>query len=380
MKGFVVGVGTAMLLIVYRLLCLLPMRDRIVCLSRQSDDEPLDFKLIREYVGERHPGWDVVVLAKKLGSPVAYLPHMLRQLYYIATSRAVVLDSYCIVVSLLAGHLRVPVVQMWHAMGNMKKFGYTAIGQEEGRPAETARLMRMHKGYTSVLISSMSFVDDYAAGFGVDPGIIYEAPLPRADLLLDAEYAARERARIEGLYPELSGKRNIVYAPTFRREPAPNEAEAMARLVESVDFDRYNLIYMAHPVSTQRLDDPRVLQGYDRSCNMLFAADYVISDYSTVIYEAGLLGLPVYLYAYDWDTYSERRSLNIDIEHDVPALFSDDPWEIMDAIGRDRFDAAAFGRFIARNVAVPAEGSCTERVVEHILALCETGGCGQKGS
>ena len=35
----------------------------------------------------------------------------------------------------------------------------------------------------------------------------------------------------------------------------------------------------------------------------LFAADVIISDYSTVIYEAGLLGIPVYLYAYDWDTY-----------------------------------------------------------------------------
>ena len=371
MKTMLVRIATAVLAALYACLRMLPCRQRIVCISRQSDDEPLDFQLIRSYVAEHCPGWDVVVLARALGNPLAYLPHMVRQLYCIATSRAVVLDSYCIVVGLLAGRLRVPVVQLWHAMGNMKCFGYTSLGGGEGRSPETARLLGMHKGYTSVVISSMDFVDDFAAGFGVSPDIVYESPLPKADLLLDADVAARERARICERYPELAAKKNIVYAPTFRREPAPNEAEAMAALLAAVDFDCYNLVYMAHPVSAQRIDDPRVLSGYDRSLNMLYVADYVVSDYSTVIYEAGLLHVPVYLYAYDWDSYSERRALNIDIEHDVPALFTADARELMDAIERDEFDADAYQRFMARNVAVPAQGTCTQRVVEHIFSLIE---------
>ena len=70
-------------------------------------------------------------------------------------------------------------------------------------------------------------------------------------------------------------------------------------------------------------------------------ADVIISDYSTVIYEAGLLGIPVYLYAYDWDTYREKRGLTIDFENDVPALFTGDPEAIMKAIEDKDFDTKA---------------------------------------
>ena len=85
---------------------------------------------------------------------------------------------------------------------------------------------------------------------------------------------------------------------------------------------------------------------------MLFVADYVISDYSTVIYEAGLLDLPVFLYAYD-----------------IPTLFTDDAEAIVRAIEHDDFDHAAYQAFIRRNVAIPEHGSCTARVVEHVFDL-----------
>lgn len=75
---------------------------------------------------------------------------------------------------------------------------------------------------------------------------------------------------------------------------------------------------------------------------MLFVADYVISDYSTVIYEAGLLDLPVFLYAYDWPDYSKKRSLYIDPKRDIPTLFTDDAEAIVRAIEHDDFDHAAY--------------------------------------
>ena len=373
MRKLLVKIAKALLAALYALMGLLPTRNRIVCISRQSDAEPLDFQLIRAYIDAHHPGCETVILARALKSPVRYLPHLFRQLYYIATSRAVVLDSHCIVVGLLAGRLRVPVVQLWHAMGNMKKFGYADLDEPEGRSSETARLLGMHRGYTSVVISSMSFASDYAAGFGCSPDLFFESPLPKADLLVDPDVAARERARIHAAYPSLdgerTGRRTIVYAPTFRRTPAPNEDAAMRALIDAVDFSRYDVVFMAHPVSTQRIDDARVLQDYDRSLNMLYAADVVVSDYSTVIYEAGLLGTPVYLYAYDWDTYAEKRSLYIDVWRDVPTLCTADARELMAAIDADAFDAEAYARFIGENIALPDEGTCTGRIVEHLFDL-----------
>lgn len=365
----VVACAKAAMGLLYRLFRLLPRRRRIVCMSRESDKPPVDFQLIRRYVQLHHPTYEVVILSKRLKSPITYIPHMIRQLYTIATSQAVLLDTYAIVVSLLDGVIDVPVIQMWHALGNMKKFGYSALGEGEGRDSSIASLFGMHKGYTSVLISSKSFIDDYAAGFGIDKSIIYEAPLPRTDLLVDADYRRRRREQILRYYPQLGGKKNIVYCPTFRKKAPRNQKQAMAALAAAIDFDRYNLVIKAHPIDTLTFDDPRVIQRYDRRCDMLFVADYVISDYSTVIYEAGLLGVPVYLYAYDWEEYSSRRSLYIDPEHDVPTLFTGDARRIVDAIEHDEFDADAYRAFVRDNIALPEHGTCTQRVVEYVFEL-----------
>lgn len=178
MKRHLINAVRMMMLLTYRFFRAFPRKRRIVCLSRESDRPTTDFRLIRHYVRQTHPDYSVVILAKKLHNPVRYGFHMIRQLYFIATSQAVLLDTYAIVVSLLAGYIDVPVIQMWHALGNMKRFGYTALGSKEGRKFSTASLLNMHRGYTSVLISSKSFISDYARGFDIDPSIIYEAPLP----------------------------------------------------------------------------------------------------------------------------------------------------------------------------------------------------------
>lgn len=177
MKRHLINAVRMMMLLIYRFFRAFPRKRRIVCLSRESDRPTTDFRLIRHYVRQTHPDYSVVILAKKLHNPVRYGFHMIRQLYFIATSQAVLLDTYAIVVSLLAGYIDVPVIQMWHALGNMKRFGYTALGSKEGRKFSTASLLNMHRGYTSVLISSKSFISDYARGFDIDPSIIYEAPL-----------------------------------------------------------------------------------------------------------------------------------------------------------------------------------------------------------
>lgn len=194
MKRHLINAVRMMMLLMYRFFRAFPRKRRIVCLSRESDRPTTDFRLIRHYVRQTHPDYSVVILAKKLHNPVRYGFHMIRQLYFIATSQAVLLDTYAIVVSLLAGYIDVPVIQMWHALGNMKRFGYTALGSKEGRKFSTASLLNMHRGYTSVLISSKSFISDYARGFDIDPSIHLRgatAPHRSADQQLVPGAAAR---------------------------------------------------------------------------------------------------------------------------------------------------------------------------------------------
>lgn len=366
-KSLVIGAATGMLSALYALCRLFPTRQRMVCISRQSDREPVDFQLIRAWCATEEPDWDVVVLARALRSPLSYLPEMVRQVYYLATSRLVVLDSYCIVVGLLNRRIKAPVVQIWHALGNMKKFGYMTLDTPEGHSSATARLMHMHEGYDAVAVSSMSFADDLAAGFGVDPSIVFEAPLPRVDLLLDSEHRQAQREAFLATHPEVAGREVIVYCPTFRKSEPPEERAAMEALLSAIDFSRYALVFKPHPVSRQVIDDPRVIRVDGGPVDPLYAADYVISDYSTVIYEAGLLYVPVYLYAYDWASYQGKRTFNINLEHDIPTLFTPNANEIMCAIENHTFDHEAFQAFVAHNIALPAEDSCTGHLCRKIM-------------
>ena len=372
MRKVAVALATGALTAFYALLSLLSTHQRITCISRQTDSAPVDFQLLKAYCERCEPPWGVVILSKQLRNPVTYLFEMIRQVYYIATSRAVVLDSYCIVVGLLHDRIRVPVIQIWHSLGNMKRFGYTAFGTDEGHSEATARLMHMHEGYDAIATSSLSFADEFAAAFNTDKSTLFEAPLPRVDLLLDEQHRARQREAILAAYPQLRGRETIVYCPTFRKQPAANEAEAAAALIDAVDFDRFNLVYKPHPVSKQVIDDPRVVTIPSGQFDALFVADAIISDYSTVIYEAGLLGTPVYLYAYDWDTYREKRGLTIDFENDVPALFTNDPGAIMKAIEDKDFNAEAYHVFENVNVTLPENASCTGTLCEAIIRMASS--------
>lgn len=99
MRKIAIGIATFFLAALYALCRLLPQRQRIVCISRQSDSAPVDFQLIKDYCEQRDPPWDAVILAKQLRSPADLSRRDDPPFYYIATSRAVVLDSYCIVVA-----------------------------------------------------------------------------------------------------------------------------------------------------------------------------------------------------------------------------------------------------------------------------------------
>lgn len=354
---------------VYCVLKLLPARKKAVFISRQTDEISVDFRLIIDELEARRCGWKTVVLAKRMRKSIAgmveYGFHMLRQMYHLATSRAVIIDGYCVPVSVLKHKKCLTVIQIWHAIGCMKKFGYAMIGEEEGNSEDVARIMKMHKNYDYALISSYSFVNDYLEGFRIEREKILQIPLPKADLLTSEEYLRKQRDKLIERYPQLAEKRNILYCPTFRKDETAAE-EGIRKLIAAIDFNRYNFIYNPHPNSKAKIDDSRIMNLPYSTMELVAASDYVISDYSSVIYEAGLAKKPVYLYGYDWKEYSKKRSFNLDLTKDVPTIFTDDPEKIIKAIDDDEFDYESFAKFIDKNVVIP-DGGCASAIADLIL-------------
>lgn len=368
-KSTILRIGIFCLNLLYAFIKLCPIRKKITFISRQTDEIPIDFKLIGDMLYNKDEQWQVVYLTKRIPpgvlGAVAYCFHILRQMYHIATSRVVVLDGYCIAISVLKHKKQLLVIQIWHAIGCMKKFGYAMIGEEEGSSARMAQIMKMHRNYDWALISSYSFINDYLEGFHIPREKILQIPLPKVDLLTNNEYIDSQRKKLLEEYPILKDKKNILYCPTFRKHKE-REHVGLDKLAEQIDFKEYNLIYKPHPNITFNANNSNIIEMPYKTMEILPVADYVISDYSSVIYEAGLLRKPVFLYAYDWDEYSKTRKFNLDLEKDVPTLFSKDPGQIVEAIEKDDFNYEKFDDFIKKNVVIP-QGGCTKAIVGLIL-------------
>lgn len=322
--SLVIKTGIFLLNIIYSILKLLPQQKKVTFISRQSDKPSIDIEMLNEKLHELHSDYDTVVLCKTikpgLKSKISYCFHILRQMYHIATSRIVILDSYCIAVSVLKHKENLLVIQMWHSIGTMKKFGYSILDKPEGSSSKIARLMKMHKNYDYILAAGDGYKEHLAEGFNYPIEKIVTLPLPRVERLKNRQYAEKIRKDIFTEYHQLKEKKNIVYVPTFRKINDDHFLAALTDLCDAVDYSKYNLIIKAHPLTDLTEFDcgNAILDNKFSSFDMLFVSDIVISDYSCIIYEAAVLKKPIYLYAYDYDEYMSDREIYMDYKNEMP--------------------------------------------------------------
>jgi CDP-ribitol ribitolphosphotransferase len=283
-------------------------------------------------------------------------------MYHIATSRGVILDTYCIPVSILNHKKKLVIVQMWHAMGALKKFGYSIIDKEEGTSKDIAHVFDMHKNYSYVLTSSHFTKPFFAEAFNININKVKVIPLPRVELLRNDEYINIRKRKLEAKYPELRQKKTIVYAPTFRKECKRKHI----KITDHIDTEKYNLIVKDHPLSKRLHSDDRTLKFDEDSLDALIVSDYVITDYSAIIFEASILRKPLFFYTYDYEDYLVKRGFYIDYEKEMPGLISPDINEIMKAIENNNYNLERIINFRDRYVDL-SSSNFTKDIVSLIL-------------
>lgn len=325
---------------IYWFFKLLPTSEKVTFISRQSNEPSLDIRMLADKITELHPDYECVILCRKIEggimSKLGYCFHMIRQMYHLATSEVIVLDSYSILVSILDHKKNLLVIQMWHSVGTMKKFGYSILDMPEGSSSKLAHIMKMHRGYDYILAASEAYKPHLADGFNYPLEKIVTLPLPRVEALKDEARAEKTRQKIMAKYPQLSRKKNILYVPTFRKDDPESFRAAAAALADAVDYESYDLIIKAHPLARLDLTHEHAIVDHDfSSFDMLFIADYVISDYSCIIYEAAVRNLPLYLYTYDYDHYMGTRDIYMDYRKEMPGPVCSTAAETVQAIKND---------------------------------------------
>ena len=343
-------------------------------ISRQSNKVSDDFRMLGDELKAAH-GLEVVYLCRTLDggvnstifTKISYGFHMFTQMYHLATSKVCVLDSYSPVVSILNHKKDLKIVQIWHSIGKLKKFGWQIIGMEEGSSGTVAELMNMHKNYDVIYCAGEEYKEVLMEGFNADASKFRIFTLPRIDLLTDEEYINKTKSEIYSKYPQLREKETVIYAPTFRKNEVGFN-EGFKKLVECFDFDKYNLVVKLHPLSRVDVEDGRVIVDKDFSTfQMLTCADKFVSDYSCMIYEAGIKGIPVYFYNYDMDAYTEKRGFAIDYSV-LPGYKEREAKALVESLELP-YDYEYLSSFI--NGMITNTTDCTQKMAEDIASFCK---------
>lgn len=320
---------------------LFPLQRKVAFLSRQSSRPSLDYRLLIAALEARNPNCRIIVCVSEpeTKSKASFVLGTMKQLYHASTAKVCVVDGYVPAVSIPAKREGATVVQLWHALGAVKRFGYQSLDTPAGRTSEAARVCRMHRNYDYVVAGGPGAVAAFAEAFDCPEQTIVPIGLPRLDYLLDqSEGSARlDRARdIERAYPFLqNGKPTVLYAPTLRRGCDRGWLVQNVSELASCVSDEIDLVVTGHPLDccSDGFDEARYpfvkfVEGV-ATIDLLELVDCVITDYSAVAFEAGRLKRSVYFYVPDIEEYRSSPGLSIDPLSEFPDCAAPSARELM---------------------------------------------------
>jgi CDP-glycerol glycerophosphotransferase len=211
-------------------------------------------------------------------------------------------------------------------------------------------------------------------------GEILETGYPRNDKLLSPDRdAVRRRVRKEF---DLDDDTVVVmYAPTWRDDAVFDGSEAHVPLgLDAADLmaqlgPEYCMLLRVHALQTGRhaaVDGPGVrdVSRQAEVAELYLAADVLVTDYSSAMFDFAVTGKPLLFYAYDFERFrDEVRGFYFDLQAEAPGPFLREPGELADALRdldavRERH-AATYATFRDRYCALE-DGHATDRVLERL--------------
>ena len=290
-------------------------------------------------------------------------------------AKMILLDDYSPYIRRFIISQETMVIQIWNSCGAFKISGFSRIGKSGGPKQKS----RGHRDYRYCFVSSKKDAKYYAEGFAISEKKVVASGVPRTDLYLDDKEKENCLKKLYEEYPVLEGKKVILFAPTFRGKGKVDAYYDEDRfdpnkLMERLPGD-YVLIIRHHPYVSMEYSIKKTLQDriLDLSSlpeidELLLAADVLITDYSSIIYDASLLGIPMLFYAYDLEKYIHNRGFYFEYETRVPGKIVYTQEELIKAIIENDFDYEKVQPFCRESFDL-LDGKASERVAAFIEAL-----------
>jgi CDP-glycerol glycerophosphotransferase len=222
---------------------------------------------------------------------------------------------------------RTTYVQLWHGTP-LKRVGFDVPdAQYDGADLYAKRLAKDVRRWDHLVSPNHFSTEKLSKAFRYD-GSVLEIGYPRNDSLSGpSAIELRDKTRAElGLSP---GTRAVLYTPTWRDDyltgqakPNPLAAEVeqvLAALPEDTVllFRFHHLVAASSPVPSH----PRAIDvsGHPDIQALYLAADLMITDYSSTMFDFAVTGRPMIFYTYDLADYRDQlRGFYFDLEQEAP--------------------------------------------------------------
>lgn len=350
---------------------LCPRKEKKVFLIATHDaGEDGNIGIVSRRLWQEKPDYEQIWFTRKntIRNPVDFF---IKKAYHLATSSYVFLDNEFLPMAYLNFSKHTKVVQLWHGTGTIKRFG------QDVNIGSLKRLEYLaNQRITHLIVNSENVAKEYASAFGIDKEHIFVIGNPRTDLMLNKQYMQDKEKKFYRDYPELQGKRCILYAPTFRDSEVSNPTLHLnlKAVEESLAEDEVLLIRL-HPHVAQNIRESFFepyagkiyhVSDYSEIAALLAVSEVLITDYSSIVFEYCLLERPMLFYAYDLKEFEQRgRNFYRDYRNFVPGPVLESEEALLNCLKAKDYHVDE--SFVAKNFPL-LDGNATSRLFALIFS------------
>ena len=277
--------------------------------------------------------WDIkcVFLWEGLADRQTVRKRCLQAIEELADARFVFVNDSSYMLGCLPLRKKTTVIQLWHACGAFKRFGYSLTGKIFGSQKRELDRYPMYRNFSYVTVSSPEVRWAYADAFHLPPERILSTGVARTDIFYDKDRIRAAQKKLENLLPECFAdgrtRRIVLYAPTFRGRVADATSPDILdfHLLKQLLGEEYLFLCKHHPFVKNPPQPPAELSDFARDVTqlmeideLLMISDVCISDYSSLIFEYSLFSRPMIFLAYDLEEYGDWRGFYYSYEEMTP--------------------------------------------------------------
>lgn len=211
-------------------------------------------------------------------------------------------------------------IQTWHGGVRLKNTERATINKLSKRYIDSAK---NDSKMINLFLSNSDFSTFFIRRDMWYSGKILQKGLPRTDILLNGDHDTISK-KVKSRLSINKDSKILLYAPTFRADMGVDQytlsSDQILSELEKCTSNKWTFVTHMHtnvynpkcwPENSEKVINA---SSYEDVQELLIAADFLISDYSSIITDFALLNKPILLYCPDLEEYLSDRGFNQDFD------------------------------------------------------------------